>query len=222
MRLRRATVKGLGMDIDLDFRGARGEYQQITGIIGGNGSGKTSVIEAVGSLLNRGVHHRKGVESSVEFDIEGEIHTAILKEGCIMQGINKGWFRSGLIQYGEGKPIREALLVYDSLVRVSHCARNYSTAPMAVGLVAQVLQDFYKWDIQNSVVLVDDLEMGLSDSSAREFLQALIRKILEKDNQLIVTTRREACLSVIPVESWRRLGEGTKVVEEALKTMKKS
>jgi predicted ATPase len=220
MRLRRVTMRGLGMDVEMDFRGARGEYQQITGIIGGNGSGKTTLVESIGATLRRGSYLRKEVERVVEFDIDGEIHSSVIREGAVVQGISKGFFswRGFTV---EGRPVRDALLVYDSLVRVSHCARNYSTAPMAVGLVAQVLQDFYKWDIQNSVVVIDDLEMGLSDSSAREFLQALIRKVLEKDNQLIVTTRRESCLSLIPVESWRRLGEGTKVVEEAIKTLKK-
>lgn len=89
-----------------------------------------------------------------------------------------------------------------------------------VEMVRAVLTDLYKGEIRNSVIWVDSFDVGLDDSSAREFLKVLVKKSLERDNQLIVSTARRELLSGIGEDAVRQLSCGTNVVEKILKTLR--
>lgn len=63
--------------------------------------------------------------------------------------------------------------------------------------------DFAYWTINNSVVLIDELELHLHPPLQQGLLKAL--RALGKNNQFIITTHSDAVTQIVPEESIRRL-----------------
>jgi predicted ATPase len=63
--------------------------------------------------------------------------------------------------------------------------------------------DFANWDIHNSVVLIDELELHLHPPLQQGLLKAL--RSLGQNNQFIITTHSDAVTAIVPEESIRRL-----------------
>jgi energy-coupling factor transporter ATP-binding protein EcfA2 len=63
--------------------------------------------------------------------------------------------------------------------------------------------DFAYWNINHSVVLIDELELHLHPPLQQGLLKAL--RGLGKNNQFIITTHSEAVTSIVPEESIRQL-----------------
>jgi predicted ATP-dependent endonuclease of OLD family len=82
---------------------------------------------------------------------------------------------------------------------------QYELSEMSGGerAIFPLLFDFAYWNIHNSVVLIDELELHLHPPLQQGLLKAL--RELGKNNQCIITTHSEAVTSIIPEESIRRL-----------------
>jgi len=63
--------------------------------------------------------------------------------------------------------------------------------------------DFAYWTINNSVILIDELELHLHPPLQQGLLKAL--RELGKNNQFIITTHSDAITQIVPEESIRRL-----------------
>ena len=63
--------------------------------------------------------------------------------------------------------------------------------------------DFAYWKINNSVILIDELELHLHPPLQQGLLKAL--RGLGRNNQFIITTHSDAVASIVPEESIRRL-----------------
>lgn len=221
MRLRRVSVDwGVGR-ASLDLRGVGGQAMPIVGVAGENGSGKSmlrlAAVRLFTSSLSNKVEQKvfsdwKGVDAEVEFDIGSGICTGVIKNGVIVQGIAYTGMKV------EDKGLRGGFLCYDSLERSFHSwkHRDYSQ-----GVVGIVLSDLYNRDIRDSFIWVDDFTLGLDSFSARKFLDVLIRKTLEKDNQLVVSCHDKSLLSGIGDDHVRILAGGTNVVDAVLRTLSK-
>lgn len=84
-------------------------------------------------------------------------------------------------------------------------SRTYELAEMSGGerAIFPILLDFANWDIHNSVILIDELELHLHPPLQQGLLRAL--RDLGKNNQFIVTTHSDAVAAVTPPESLYRL-----------------
>jgi predicted ATP-binding protein involved in virulence len=82
---------------------------------------------------------------------------------------------------------------------------QYELSEMSGGerAIFPMIFDFAYWNICNSVVLIDELELHLHPPLQQGLLKAL-RK-LGKNNQFIITTHSEAVTSIVSEESIRRL-----------------
>ncbi len=222
MRLRKVTAQKGGLSLNVSFLGEGGFPTDVIGIVGGNLSGKTlltrvilhTYVMSVAPLAHESsLLAMRGIDGSVEFEYSG-ITLGVIREGKMVQRAVIG---SGLRENG----LTGGLLVYDSVMR-AHQTLTYpvgGNVTFGENLVLQVLRDLYKGIISNSVIVVDDFDLGLDFSGAREFLSILVRKSLETHNQLIVTTKHASLLNGIPSTAHRNLGDGTSLVGLSVKNL---
>ena len=83
--------------------------------------------------------------------------------------------------------------------------RTYELGEMSGGerAIFPILLDFANWNINHSVILIDELELHLHPPLQQGLLGALRR--LGKNNQFIITTHSDAVAAVIPPDSLYRL-----------------
>lgn len=85
--------------------------------------------------------------------------------------------------------------------------RQYELAEMSGGerAIFPLILDFANWEIHNSVILIDELELHLHPPIQQALLRALSH--LGNNNQFIVTTHSDAVEALVPTESIIRLGD---------------
>jgi predicted ATPase len=83
--------------------------------------------------------------------------------------------------------------------------RTYELGEMSGGerAIFPMILDFANWNIHNSVILIDEIELHLHPPLQQGFLRALPN--LGESNQFIVTTHSDAVASITPEESLYRL-----------------
>lgn len=88
---------------------------------------------------------------------------------------------------------------------LSDGSHQYELGEMSGGerAIFPMIFDFANWNIDNSVVLIDELELHLHPPLQQGLLKAL--RNLGKNNQFIITTHSDAVTSIVPEESIRRL-----------------
>ena len=216
MRIRKIEIDyGHGKKI-VDFRKDGAYPSPLIGILGNTGSGKTLLMKSTLFLFRRMATNNVPVlwdklSSTVEFDLGSTISTGVIKKGVITQNIADPDSRTSKLRYENG------LLIYDD--------RRYISGFMAgsefsVASIEGVIKDLYKGEIRNSVIWVDNYDLGLDNKNSRDFLQLLMKKSLERDNQLVVSSTREESLELLGVENLRRLSENREsVVERVTKSL---
>ena len=221
MRIRRVQMDWGTGKADLDLRHENNIPLQAIGIVGGNDAGKTMLMNAVLRTFRSALHDLvsfedwKQVSCNVEYDLGSAISTSVIKDGKIVQ---KLVYPEMLLE--EAK-LSGGILFYSTNQRAFFATKEASGRSFGQSLIYTVLNDLYKHKVTNSVIWVDDYNLGLSDDSALDFLQVLIRKSMEGDNQLIVSAHREAVLQGIGSQGIRVLRpSGTKAIEAVLKSMK--
>jgi predicted ATPase len=82
---------------------------------------------------------------------------------------------------------------------------QYELSGMSGGerAIFPVLVDFANWNINNSIILIDEIELHLHPPLQQAFLRALPK--LGKNNQFIITTHSEAVASMVPDDQKIRL-----------------
>ena len=84
-------------------------------------------------------------------------------------------------------------------------SHEYELEEMSGGerAIFPLIFDFANWDIHNSVILIDELELHLHPPLQQGLLKAL--RSLGRNNQFIITTHSDAVTAIVPEESIRRL-----------------
>jgi ABC-type dipeptide/oligopeptide/nickel transport system ATPase component len=208
MRIRRLEVDWVCGKSVVDFRSESGSPLPIIGIVGNNGSGK-SLLQSMALRLyssslgtNRIFLDWDEVSGYCEYEYNGSICTGMVKSGKIIQSI-----------------VHPNTVMGDR--KVSDGCLFFDTSGILDGnLIVPVCSDLYRGEIRNSVIWVDSFDVGLDDNNAQEFLKVMVKKSLERNNQLIVSTVRRHLLSGIGEDAIRQLGNGTNLVTGALKNLK--
>jgi hypothetical protein len=221
MRIRKVEVDWGNGKAALDCRHENNRCLPVIGLLGPTASGRTMLMKSVIRLFRNAMydgtsfHDWKQVSCSVEFDLGSAISTGVIRSGEVVQKL----------VYPEMKfeqyKLTGGILVYGSEQRCHFAVKDESPRCFGESLIYTVLNDLYMGKVSNSVIWVDDFALGLDDDMAREYLRVLIRKSMEGDNQLIVSTDREVLLQGVGAEGIRVLGSsGTNVVERVLKSLK--
>lgn len=215
MRIRKVNLEWEGSSINLDFRGASGYVEDVVGIYGRNLSGKTLVQHLIITMWLTGLGIVKSSEGSwildklksdgfVEFDNDGEITVGIMKSGKIVQ-------KPVVRMLQRATEVDGGILSYFSDRRIDDWGGR---------AIVPIITDMSGGGVRNSVIIIDDFDLGLDCFSAREFLGWLLRKSLERNNQLIVMSRSDGLYGSIGEERVRRLGGGGDLVADVIGKMK--
>lgn len=221
MRVRRVMAEWQNGKAELDFRNDGGIPLPIIGISGPNGAGKSLLqLLALRCFKNSMSPNTvfldwDDVSGSVEFEYGGAIATAMVHKGKIIQNlvfphmtVDSMRMQGGVLGYSRHRFTWEF-------------ARWGDTKDIGLGEkgISSILHDLYKGDIRNSIIWVDDFDIGLDTVNASKFLQHLIKKSLEKSNQLIVSTMSVSALGGMGEDSKRVLSDSRRVdiVDKALK-----
>jgi len=203
--------------VSLDFRTEGGQVAPIIGILGSTCSGRTMLMSAAIRLFRSSIRERmtfmdwKGVDATVEFDIGCGIVSGVIRDGTVVQSIVYPDMRL------EEARLSGGVLVYHS-DRGRFPFNNSSSS--AESFIRPILHDLYKGEIKNSVIWVDDFAIGLDDSCAQDFLNILVKKTLERDNQLIVSADRESLLAGVGADNIRRLAaQDTNFIQRVIQTL---
>jgi len=223
MRIRRVQVEWSTVKANLDLRNEAGLPLSLVGIVGPNGSGKSLLqLLALRCFKNSMSPNTvfldwDDVSGSVEMEYGGAIATAIVHNGKIVQNlvfpnmtVDKMRMQGGVLGYTRHRFSWEL-------------ARWGESNEMGLGEkgITSILHDLYKGDIRNSVIWVDDFAIGLDKENSSRFLQTLIKKCLEKSNQLIFSTTGNAGVgeSGVSVECTRFLADKVDLVSTVLKKL---
>jgi hypothetical protein len=84
---------------------------------------------------------------------------------------------------------------------------EYEISELSAGerAILPILLDFVEWDINHSVILIDELELHLHPPLQQVFLMLLPE--LGHDNQFVVTTHSDAVATLVPEAAVRRMDE---------------
>jgi hypothetical protein len=201
MRIRKVEIDWGGGSASVDFRNSSGIVLPVCGILGKCGSGKTMLKEAAlrsfrsaSSVVS--YYDWKTVNSVVEFDLGSAVASVVIKKGETSQKLVYPSFSMGKDK------IRGMILFYDSFSR--SLASGKMNKGFGEGCIEVILSDLVYGDVRDSVIWVDDIDLGLDIRNSCLLLQYLTKRSLEKNNQLIVSSSREEVLLGI--------GEGLRVL----------
>jgi len=222
MRIRRIEVEWGNGKVSLDCRSEGNLPLPVVGILGSSASGRSMLMKMVLSSFRNTMHGSltsfedwKEVSGYVEFDLGSAISSCVIRNGKIVQKLTYPDMDTREMTLSGG------CLFYSSQERLFFASKAVSNQSFAETLIQPILHDLYKGNIRNSVIWVDDYALGLDDNVAQEFLRVLIRKALERDNQLIVSCDREGLLLGAGSEAIRVLRpSGTNLVEKVIKGLK--
>lgn len=193
MKVRGIHLKGhqcLG-DISLDFRSPEGRVLSEIVITGSNGSGKTLLAELVamgwGSAVMPGSYpyNLRAEYARVDFEVGSEITSVEVRGGRVE--------KNALLRGKINRTNRENVVVfYDKsrLERIPFLGQMPKADNSGVAAVYPVLFDIMRTGgARDSVVVIDDIEMGLDEQAVSDFWTLVRKHCLSSGNQLIFTTK---------------------------------
>jgi len=195
MRLRGFRVRGSKdiQDHDLEFKDSDGSPLNIVHLFGKNGSGKSYIAGAIARAWSNSVLSGGSAELPyladmirIDFEVGTEIVALHIRRGSLEKSStlakvadvsvgDKPHVRNGIVYYSAGRGV-----VTRSTVRSGGMLSD------SVANVFPPLYDFTMREIRDSVIIVDDWNLGLDTESAEGFYGKLTRNALSKNNQLIL------------------------------------
>jgi AAA15 family ATPase/GTPase len=87
--------------------------------------------------------------------------------------------------------------------------RHYEISEMSGGerAIFPILFDFANWNIHNSVILIDEIELHLHPPLQQAIIRAMMRNELGTNNQFIITTHSDSVVQILDDESVIRVGD---------------
>jgi len=214
MRIRCVYLRGhplLG-DVTVDMRDETGKAYGAVTLIGGCGVGKTLMSDIAGICWGSSVagkdlpYSLQGCRGRVEFEVGSEIAIVEL-EGSRATG-------SPLLRSTSSIEGRRGVLLKYGLERLGSLGQGIgSSQPLGVRSVHSICSDISSGGFSDSVIWVDDLDLGLSVNDQKAFWSYLWKHHRSGGNQLIASLRQDIGLSGHKV----LLSGGFNPVEQALK-----
>ena len=89
------------------------------------------------------------------------------------------------------------------LFYLSDGIRHYEISEMSGGerAIFPILFDFANWNIHNSVILIDEIELHLHPPLQQAMIRAMMRNELGNNNQFIITTHSDSVVQILDDES---------------------
>jgi hypothetical protein len=199
MKIRGIYIKGIecGLDdISLDFRRESGGVHQCSLIHGLNGSGKSYLLDSVSQCWGACVLEKRHSDMpfiSDMFRVDFDIGTRIVSLHMRRGNLDKSRTLSEVCEQNfKTNSFRNCVIYYDrnrsGLAYTYGGIKNPSTSTTSV---YATLYDMHHRDVRDSVILIDDWDMGLDKESAYSYYREITKNAGSKGNQVILTSSRE-------------------------------
>ena len=210
LRIRKISCTNEYHSLDVNATGEDGTIASTLALIGGNRSGKSTLMEfatvafrSLGGVRsddeiewNRQVLH-PSTNGFCEFESGRGIYSVSVKGGKIVRHDSVHTVRSG------AGTVEDCFLAYDtSMCREFLDRKNRNINEIYARLV---LKDLYIGRVRNSIIWIDDIDLGLDAMNGREFVRLVLRKVAEGDNQVFMSSLSKECFGGLRREDQRIL-----------------
>lgn len=210
MRIRKIQIKNETLELNISATSDDGTMSNVLALCGCNGSGKSTLLEfataAFRSLSatansNDAVWNRIVCDTSTrgycEFETSRGIYSVAVENGKILRHDH-----SHTVNMASGT-IEDGFLAYDPLV----CRDFLGRKNRDIGAIYArlILKDLYLGRIRNSVIWIDDIDLGWDDSNATELVRHTVRRGAEGDNQVIMSAKNDICFRGLRSSNLRTL-----------------
>jgi len=188
-----------------------------TGIlVGSSGSGKSLLLRSCAfgwgaAAISRGTltgHSLRGCRVRLNYEIDGEVAVIEMSEDKV----------TGSPLFHQKRETDRNLVLFYGVDRVITHRHRDSEEPMGISSILSIVCDiFVKDSVRDSVILIDDFDLGLDEQSMKLFWAFLWKHHRNLGNQLIVGMRRGIGLSGREI----RLPHEMDILGEAIKLAKK-
>jgi len=227
MKLRGIHIRGKSSlrDISLDFMTEDGEMLPQSILRGNLGTGKTLILQLVAAAWSRSVLSHPNLEMAldadmvrVDFQVGAEIASVHIRNGRIEP--SDVLARAADVEVGEGGQRVHHGIVYYSVARGGYVefTNLERSVPDGIQRCLPVIYDLQMRDIRDSVVLIDDWDMGLDDSARKSFYNHISRHAHNSGNQLILSSAAKAP-GFFPSRGIHELEGGLDIISECLKLL---
>lgn len=182
-------------DINLEFKEDNGSILNNVCVFGKNGSGKTYMMGCIARAWSACVLSKASTELPyvakmlrIDFEVKNEIVSLHIRNGIVEK--SSTLVKNAEVFVGDEAKVRHGIVYYASnrgAVTRSTVREGMGIAE-SVALTFPVIYDLHMRDVTDSVVMVDDWDMGLDVESARNFYSHLVKHTLSKGNQLILSS----------------------------------
>jgi len=194
MRLRGIHLRGHETlpDISLDMRDDSGACSSLVGIHGGCGAGKSLLADLLSLGWASSVQGRRlpfalnGDFCRLDFEESGEILSIHIRGDQVD-------FSTKLSNLFDATLNRHMVLKYDSqrIQRLPLWTRDSGSQPLGVKALWPIVSDLHQREIKNSIIVVDDFDLGLDRIAQAEVFRYLRRHHRSKGNQVILLLREK-------------------------------
>lgn len=195
MRLRGYHIRGSSAvsDMNLEFRDSESNPLGVVLLLGKNGSGKSYILGSIArawsnSVLTGGSSELLYVADMLRIDYEvgNEICGVHVRRGHLERSSTL----AKVAEIGDGSRVRNGVVYYsgDRSVLTRNTVRGGTQLSESVSLVFPVVYDLHMRDVRDSIILVDDWDRGLDEEGRRGFYNHMVRHVLGKGNQLILSS----------------------------------
>ena len=212
MRVRGVYIRGHKYlpDLQVNFQQFDGTESHgtewVTSILGPNGSGKSIISQAIACAFAGSVRE-EGAPCTVSADlvrVDFEVDNAVIAA----QSFRGRFDRHSAIAARFDSKGKHGVLMYDRNRLAMDVPGNYT----GLKVVVPILADLHLRSLEDSVVVIDDFDLGLDASLRGKFFKHLRSHLRPRRNQLILTAREkigEMYEVVLP--------EGRDVMEDAMR-----
>lgn len=194
MKFRGIHIRGLETidDISLDFRDSKSRTSDLIGLVGGNGSGKSLIAEMMSmgwgaSLQDRCLPYRLRADfCRLDFEHDNEMLSIHIRGDQVDAS-------SKLAALFDVNSSRHMVLKYDynRLNKLPIWAKKRGRHSSGVNVLWPMLSDLHTKDVRDSIIIIDDFELGLDAKGKMDLFRYMRRHHGSKGNQVIMMMREK-------------------------------
>lgn len=182
-------------DINLEFKEDDGSILNNVCVFGRNGSGKTYMLGCIARAWSACVLSKASAELPyvakmlrIDFEVNNEIVSLHMRNGIVEK--SSTLVKNAEVFVGDEAKVRHGIVYYASgRGSVSRSTvRSGTQLSDSVSVTFPVVYDLHMRDVTDSIVMIDDWDLGLDAESSRNFYSHLVKHTLSKGNQLVLSS----------------------------------
>jgi len=197
MKLRGYHIRGCDVisDMNLEFRDASAGILDVVMLFGGNGSGKSFILGSIARAWSSSILTGGSVELPyvsdllrIDYELSNEIIGVHIRRGRLDK--SSALAKGAEVIVGDKPRVKNGIVYYSS----NRGIISRSTIRGGFGLcdsicnIFPIIYDLHMRDVRDSIIMVDDWDMGLDEDARKGFYNHLVRHSSGRNNQVILSS----------------------------------